>query len=338
MTDVGHRYVSPSGSNSADGLSPATAKREIAAAHDSMQQSGVGKGGTIWLGKGRHPVNNVVLDNCVRLVGAGVHTSRLEVTQPGAFGIKLTHPRSFAGYFTITDFSNTGSGVNGGKAAVWLDDAQETILEQIFVDGFADTYPGPHSFDETPAAFRVEGVQTFGDWIHLRNLRTRGVQAGLHLASGTNGWVSNSAFSGDEHSVEVVKRDTADGKACSWRFHECQFIGGRSGTGLRDFSVIVRSESQSHQGSLKFIGCFLEISNATGPTQGFYVDLSDVIFDDTMFGVTHMPAGGKALRVGPHGEVKFGPYTQDGLDTANDIQVDAGGSLSMWREADWTGP
>jgi hypothetical protein len=268
----------------------------------------------------------------------GRRTTKLVITQNDAYALKLTATDSYIGNLTITDKSNAASGING-YAGIWIDNGQESIIDNILVDGLGDTYGGTRSFDDTPAAFRVEGVAAFGDWMQLRNLRTRGNATGIALASGTNGWIANSVFGGDNHSVHLVRRQEPVGPSVSWRFFECQFIGGSAGTGALDFSVyIVNDTGSTARGMIRFIGCFLEISAATSATQGFYCDLTGIIFDNMTMGATHIPVGGKALRVGPNGSVTFGPYFGEGFDVVDDVLVDSGGSLDMWQAADWTGP
>lgn len=336
FADIGHRYVSTNGSNSADGLSPATAHKSIQESHDSLQQSGVGRGGLIWLGKGEHVCNNVDITNwSTSLIGAGENTTRLLITQNGAYGLKVTGERCKLRDFSITDRSNAGSSVKA-KTAIWLDDAQETVVENVFVDGLGDDYTGGKDFDDMPAAIRVSGISEFGDWITLRRIRTRNVGgSGLLVQSGSNGWVDKCIFGGEYESVWVKRRDHNVGKSCSWRFLQTQFLGG--GPGSDDYSVRLESDISDHHGRLHFIGCFLELSGATNNSNGFYVDLTDVQFTSCMFDFAGASDGKKLLRVGPHGQVVVDAYVHNGVD-AGDFVVDAGGSLSCWSPKDYTGP
>jgi hypothetical protein len=339
--DMGYRFVASSGgSDTNDGLSPDTAMATLAAAAADLPTSGIGQGGTIILGKGEHVVNNLTISGAVTIQGLGRSTTRIKTTTNGAFGIKFTSFYSGIRDLQITDRSEAGSGINGSYA-LWYDGVREGFAERILFDGWADTYSGATDFDSVPACLKIEGTAQFADWMLFDHIRTRangGVS--VMISPGCNGWLRNSALGGNRESLWINRQALGGvGESIAWRIAETQFIGG--GTGASDYSVRVDHESGysgTKRAGVKFISCFLEISAATGDTNGFYIDLDEVLFDDMTMGVAAMGAGRKALTVDADGEVIFGPYAVGEMDPANDVEVLSGGSLTMWQPTDWTGP
>lgn len=330
LSDFGHRYVDfGNGDDRNSGLSPAAAKKTIQAAHDDLATTGPPRmnGGTIWLARGQHVINDVEISNDgTRIIGAGVWATELMVNRGGSDGLRFTGESCYLSDLQITDRSNRSDSGTGGRYAIYVDGGQESVFERLFINGWADNYSGPNGFDVEPTAIFIEGVSSFGDWLELRHIRTRGNYSGLKLSSGTNGWVDHCVFSGTRQTVWIKRRDREVGRAVSWRFLECQWLGGPED----DFSVRCESDTDSWQGRIHFTSCLLEISAATSPSSGYYSDLSDTIIMGGHLGAAGMQPGQKAIHLGPHavGSV-VGPYTEDGLSLPGAFQDD--GDASWWR-------
>lgn len=332
-TAMGWQFVRASGGNNAnDGTSPLSAKATIQAAHDALPSGG----GRIWLSEGTHNISaqQNITKRGVAIIGTGRASTILKCITNGIHMIHWTGRDGFAGNFAISDGSAgdfAAPMVGRGLSGIWVDDAQEFMALDLRFDNFGMGAATGLNFDSGPAGIRMVCTTGFGDWHHIYKCDFRQCYRGLALSSGNNGYVHGCNFySGGENRVMGEKRTATGGNDCEFHFNQCTFAG--SGNVNRFAVTIDHTASSGNRMGWSFVDCVMEISTATEALGGWYVNATEILFDDIV-----MSGGAKPyVRCGPDASgVRFGRFY--GPTPRVEVPTGNTGAMRIWQPTDDSG-
>lgn len=246
FAEMGVRYVDPTQvDNSGDGRSPATAKRDIAAAADSLP----GAGGTVLLAShAAHVINATVSTDQKPVYFQGMGQFATQVLLGSSLvgpGFLLNTQRGSGVSrlrFDAQDKARIGIGaikVNGKSAII-----RDCLFWQIgsSVGGSYEAEDPDAPYDIYAERFFLNSNWQMSDWIHISGNYHFEPYRAVVLQPGVNGTLHSSWFTRPVAGASLyLRRSNEDGGNCNISASDCHLVMGNqpAGGSVRDHDYLV---------------------------------------------------------------------------------------------------
>ncbi len=288
--EIGRRFVDPQQSdNTGDGHTPATAKRDIQAAINSLPAGG---GQVILAAHANHNVGSSVEDNGKPVDITGLHKTATEVFATASFGPVFHLTGDSSGVRNMHIRTNDGNRI--GSGAVLLQEKHQ-YAEHLYIRGFGQSVNSPFEAEDPDAPYGIKSMSPstteatypsfsdtkLADWLYINDIDFFEVYRGIVMLAGCNGQIFNLRRRAAHRGALYFERG---GSLLNTSFEvgQSHIVSDTSDhpSGTRDSGYLVYMRHISTQVFMwmRFSGMRTESFNANGPAH-YFCDVASVSWD-----------------------------------------------------------